>query len=438
MCHACCNNPLGCFVAICFPCCCGFHLRRRALQYDMSKWVRRRARICICVCACMHPYAFVCIDITGCRAYWIRILCSLDTSALLVGSFIFTLSTNRSTVYKDVPFRILIETFFHLHYTLPISAAVLPLLFTGTSAARDTAATTHCAARPANKTAQTWRFAASFTVAWVRGEGSYSSTYDIDHTSTSFFLGVHPRTLMECTNPLRREEERTCMLCMYVCMYTFLGKQILIFFLYFILNTLTIWDFFSSSPPFLFFLATVLLVDTRYCGIVHPDVCAGWTSNCDGCLRHSPYPVQQLDAVLVVHLWVKIKLKSLAAWLRRCAPHAVLSAAPACHRAAFNACKVAPHTFKKRLTMRFLVSCCVVFFFSFSSPFLFEHKLIILGHILAIVSDIFDTAACIIDILADIVYYTTLACMQAQTHLELDRHPTPQDYGPVQQQPRNI
>jgi len=59
-------------------------------------------------------------------------------------------------------------------------------------------------------------------------------------------------------------------------------------------------------------------------------------------------------------------------------------------------------------------------------------------HILAIVSDIFDTAACIIDILADIVYYTTLACMQAQTHLELDRHPTPQDYGPVQQQPRNI
>lgn len=75
------------------------------------------------------------------------------------------------------------------------------------------------------------------------------------------------------------------------------------------------------------------------------------------------------------------------------------------------------------------------FFFSFSSPFLFEHKLIILGHILAIVSDIFDTAACIIDILADIVYYTTLACMQAQTHLELDRHPTPQDYGPVQQQP---
>lgn len=90
--------------------------------------------------------------------------------------------------------------------------------------------------------------------------------------------------------------------------------------------------------------------------------------------------------------------------------------------------------------MRFLVSCCVVlfFFFSFSSPFLFEHKLIILGHILAIVSDIFDTAACIIDILADIVYYTTLACMQAQTHLELDRHPTPQDYGPVQQQPRNI
>lgn len=110
---------------------------------------------------------------------------------------------------------------------------MLPLLFTGTSAARDTAATTHCAASPANKTAQTWRFAASFTVAWVRGEGSYSSTYDIDHASTSFFLGVHPRTLMECTNPLRREEERTCMLCMYVCMYTFLGKQILIFFLLF-------------------------------------------------------------------------------------------------------------------------------------------------------------------------------------------------------------
>lgn len=119
MCHACCNNPLGCFVAICFPCCCGFHLRRRALQYDMSKWVRRRARICICVCACMHPYAFVCIDITGCRAYWIRILCSLDTSALLVGSFIFTLSTNRSTVYKDVPFRILIWNVlsFTLHIT---------------------------------------------------------------------------------------------------------------------------------------------------------------------------------------------------------------------------------------------------------------------------------------------------------------------------------
>ena len=60
------------------------------------------------------------------------------------------------------------------------------------------------------------------------------------------------------------------------------------------------------------------------------------------------------------------------------------------------------------------------------------------GHLLAIVSDVFDQAACIVDILADVVYCTTLACMQAQTHHELSLHPTAADYGAVQTQPHRI
>ena len=46
-----------------------------------------------------------------------------------------------------------------------------------------------------------------------------------------------------------------------------------------------------------------------------------------------------------------------------------------------------------------------------------------------------EMCAFIVDIVADIVYCTTLACMQAQTHHELKLHPTPGDYGPVQKQP---
>lgn len=49
-------------------------------------------------------------------------------------------------------------------------------------------------------------------------------------------------------------------------------------------------------------------------------------------------------------------------------------------------------------------------------------------HILAIISDVFDAAAQIIDLIAKIVYCITQACMQAQTHHELTLHPTPESY----------
>jgi len=57
-------------------------------------------------------------------------------------------------------------------------------------------------------------------------------------------------------------------------------------------------------------------------------------------------------------------------------------------------------------------------------------------HILAVISDTFELAACILDVIADVTYCVIQACMQAQTHLELERHPTPADYGPVTSQPK--
>lgn len=44
-------------------------------------------------------------------------------------------------------------------------------------------------------------------------------------------------------------------------------------------------------------------------------------------------------------------------------------------------------------------------------------------------------AAAIIDLIADIVYCTVQACMQAQTHHELRLHPTVNDYGAITKQP---
>jgi hypothetical protein len=50
-------------------------------------------------------------------------------------------------------------------------------------------------------------------------------------------------------------------------------------------------------------------------------------------------------------------------------------------------------------------------------------------NILAIFFDGLDQLAAIIDLIADIVYCLTQACMQAQTHHELKLHPTVNDYG---------
>ena len=56
--------------------------------------------------------------------------------------------------------------------------------------------------------------------------------------------------------------------------------------------------------------------------------------------------------------------------------------------------------------------------------------------VLAAIDDTFALAAMIIDLAAEIVYAVTQGCMQAQTHLELTLHPTPNDYqaqrAPVQ------
>jgi hypothetical protein len=49
-------------------------------------------------------------------------------------------------------------------------------------------------------------------------------------------------------------------------------------------------------------------------------------------------------------------------------------------------------------------------------------------HILAIIDDSFRAAAAIIDLIADIVYCITQACMQAQTYHELKLHPTAEAY----------
>jgi hypothetical protein len=51
--------------------------------------------------------------------------------------------------------------------------------------------------------------------------------------------------------------------------------------------------------------------------------------------------------------------------------------------------------------------------------------------ILAIfIAELREIAECI-NIIADIVYMITSGCMQAQTFVELDKYPTPADYGNV-------
>ena len=49
-------------------------------------------------------------------------------------------------------------------------------------------------------------------------------------------------------------------------------------------------------------------------------------------------------------------------------------------------------------------------------------------HIMAMISDMFEAAAAIIDLIADITYCITQACMQAQTCHELELHKTPEAY----------
>lgn len=55
--------------------------------------------------------------------------------------------------------------------------------------------------------------------------------------------------------------------------------------------------------------------------------------------------------------------------------------------------------------------------------------------IAAIFNRAFEDLAHILKIFAEIVWCSTQACMQAQTAMELDLHPTPNDYGPITQQP---
>eukprot|EP00041_Stephanoeca_diplocostata_P022381 m.532731 g.532731 ORF g.532731 m.532731 type:complete len:200 (+) comp22048_c1_seq2:226-825(+) len=56
--------------------------------------------------------------------------------------------------------------------------------------------------------------------------------------------------------------------------------------------------------------------------------------------------------------------------------------------------------------------------------------------ILACIIPGLENAARCMSLAANIMYCITCSCMQAQTHLELKMHPTPNDYGPVTQQPR--
>merc|ERR1712000_147325 len=49
-------------------------------------------------------------------------------------------------------------------------------------------------------------------------------------------------------------------------------------------------------------------------------------------------------------------------------------------------------------------------------------------HIMAMISDMFEAAAAIIDLIADITYCITQACMQAQTCHEPELHKTPEAY----------
>jgi hypothetical protein len=56
--------------------------------------------------------------------------------------------------------------------------------------------------------------------------------------------------------------------------------------------------------------------------------------------------------------------------------------------------------------------------------------------ILAIIDNNFRSLADLVDHIAQIVYCLTQACMQAQTHLELKIHPTVNDYGTIDSQPR--
>jgi hypothetical protein len=51
--------------------------------------------------------------------------------------------------------------------------------------------------------------------------------------------------------------------------------------------------------------------------------------------------------------------------------------------------------------------------------------------ILALIDQSFRGIAELMKFIADVVYMITSSCMQAQTHLELMRHPTPADYPPL-------
>eukprot|EP00042_Codosiga_hollandica_P024334 m.101987 g.101987 ORF g.101987 m.101987 type:complete len:65 (-) comp51518_c1_seq1:115-309(-) len=53
-------------------------------------------------------------------------------------------------------------------------------------------------------------------------------------------------------------------------------------------------------------------------------------------------------------------------------------------------------------------------------------------HVLAYINDAFRLAAAIVDLIADIVWCSVQACMQAQVDLELARFPTPESYTNAQ------
>eukprot|EP00052_Salpingoeca_macrocollata_P030760 m.320842 g.320842 ORF g.320842 m.320842 type:complete len:264 (+) comp24605_c0_seq1:60-851(+) len=84
MMHACCNHPLGCLIAIFCPPCYACHLRRKALQYDMSRYRCCQGYICRGCTECTDGCAQDCPNLCLCLESFACESCAISATRIYV------------------------------------------------------------------------------------------------------------------------------------------------------------------------------------------------------------------------------------------------------------------------------------------------------------------------------------------------------------------